>query len=102
MNKTAYILSDGALEDAGQIVAWYELQKDGLGQMFVSSLFKALEKIAASPLSFSKVSGKKHIRKYVLKDFPFKVYYDAEKTPIRIIALIHTSRSTNYIKRRLK
>jgi hypothetical protein len=58
--------------------AWYERQQLGLGSVFSSAVFRALDTIEASPDTWSEWPGVHHtppIRRFLLPDFPFAVPY---------------------------
>lgn len=69
----------------------------------LGSIFRiSLEKIEFNPFSFSNIKKGCKYRKLFVRQFPYKIYYYVKEQEIIVIAIIHTSRSNTYIKRRLK
>ena len=103
MTDVPYIISDEALADLTDIVIWYEKQSFLLGDRFLSEFYNvSLEKIRTNSKAFTIYVAGRSIRGYKMRRFPYKIFYDDSAIPIKIIAIIHTSRSLNYIQRRLK
>ena len=102
MTELPYIVLDEALADLTDIAIWYETQQlfwvTDMKQFYTVSL----ETILLNPKAFKKYTRNSGIRRYKMASFPYKIYYDSESFPIKIIAVIHTFRSSGYIKRRLK
>ena len=103
MLKVTYIVSKDALADIKDISLRYETGGGFLGERFLNELYNiSLEKICSNPFAFRRFRRNSNIRRFVMKRFPYKIFYDSSTLPIKIIAVIHTSRSSRYLKRRLK
>ncbi len=103
MLKVTYIVSKDALADITDISFRYETGGGFLGERFLNDLYNiSLEKICSNPYAFRRFRRNSIIRRFVMKHFPCKIFYDSSAVPIKIIAVIHTSRSSRSIKRRLK
>jgi plasmid stabilization system protein ParE len=102
LSKISLGVSSAALEDIYLISAWYELQKPGLRYRFVSELELSIQKIVTAPEAYSRYDVTSFVRRYIMDIFPYKIFYHYNSFHVEIIALIHTSRSSRYIKRRLK
>lgn len=103
MLKVKYIVSKEALTEIKDISLRYETEGDFLGERFLNELYNiSLEKICSNPYAFRKVRKNSSIRRFVMKRFPYKIFYDTSTLPFKIIAVIHTSRSSRYLKRRLR
>lgn len=103
MAELPYIISDEALNDLTEIAIWYEKQRPFLSDEFLFEFYNvSLEKICFNPKAFSKYIRNSNIRRYKMKRFSYRIFYDDGAFPVKIIAIIHTSRSSRYIKRRLK
>ena len=102
MHKRNFFLAASALSEIRSANLWYEEKSVGLGEKFQKELFSAIEKICFNPDSFGRINKRNKIRRCVMDNFPYKIYYDSKSDPIEILAIIHTSRSNAYIKRRLK
>lgn len=101
-NKISLNLSSFALEDIDLITAWYEQQSIELGLRFITEIEFSLNKITNHPQAYGAYKNHISVRRYTMKLFPYVIYYHYLSFHIHIIAVIHTSRSSRYIKRRLK
>lgn len=103
MTELPYLISDEALADVTGIAIWYETKRLFLSNQFLQEFYTvSLKAICSSSRSFRKANKNSSIRRYKMNRFPYKIFYDNQTVPIKIIAVIHTSRSSRYIKRRLK
>lgn len=78
-------------------------QSARLGDRFLDDLAYALDAIAESPLSFSKVEtlhGQHPYRRILLGTFRYAVIYEVLANEVLILAIAHTSRRPNYWLRR--
>ena len=70
---------------------WYELQKDGLGELFLKELDENYDKLQSFPAAYGKREGNyRHIN---LKKFPYVVVFKIIKTTVLVYAVFHTSRN---------
>jgi toxin ParE1/3/4 len=74
---------------------FYEMQRVGLGDAFVDAVQAAIQRIAATPLAFAthRPTG---TRKYVLRRFPYSLYFLELETSIWIAAIAHQRRRPRY------
>lgn len=70
---------------------WYNLQKENLGNEFLSEIGKIIKLIKANPHQFS--IKQKNIHKAVLKRFPFTIFYTIQNNLIIVFAVFHNSRN---------
>ena len=101
-NNFSFGISESAFEDANEIALWYNRIVNGLGARFMLKLEVAFEKTLISPEAFSRYHKKSDIRKLTMSGFPYKIYYLFKKEHIEILAIIHMSRSKQFIKRKLR
>ena len=73
---------------------WYELQRTGLGEEFLSELDGIYHKLQTHPEYFGKL--KKNFRQAALKRFPFVIVFEIIKTEVVVFAVFHTSRNPKY------
>ena len=98
MNRTISIheAAENELNDAAD---FYDLESLGLGETFISEIYKAIDLIAhvqeASPL----IRGR--IRRKILIKFPYALIYSLRATEIRILAVAHQKRRPVYWRGRL-
>ncbi|MEI6852143.1 MAG: type II toxin-antitoxin system RelE/ParE family toxin [Bacteroidota bacterium] len=99
MKYQVTILSD-AEQDISNAFVWYEMQQIGLGSSFYKTLDHSVSFISNNPLSCSVVY--KNVRRFVIKKFPFGIYYDvnAAKMEIQIIGVFHFKRSSKVLRKR--
>lgn len=100
-NNFTVVVSGQAALEAFEVAAWYEEKAPLLGDHFLEALNVDFKKIASNPEAFALYSNTK-IRRHVLTGFPYKVFYIVEKEEVRIISIIHTSRSKGFIRKRLE
>ncbi len=84
-------LSEEAENDLSKSFEYYFKDSPKVADTFFNEINISIEKIKQNPFSFSKVYN--NIRKYVIKKFPFVIYYKVENYTIRVIAIFHTSRN---------
>ena|SRR3989304_9858443 len=77
---------------------WYEHQRKGLGSEFMLCADEAIERIRRNPEMFPEVHN--HIRRVVIRRFPFGVFYDVAEPEIRILAIYHSRRDPSRWKSR--
>jgi len=93
MNYNVLILSEAEL-DIDEAFVWYELNQIGLGKRFYESVDKSVRFISERPLSCAEIY--KGLRRYVIKKFPYGVYFrvNLDKKEIQIVGVIHFRRSS--------
>jgi plasmid stabilization system protein ParE len=64
---------------------WYEQQAPGLGWQFVGEVEAALATIQAQPSAFPVIHA--HLRKFVLRRFPYVVIYQGDGNQIVVHAV---------------
>ena len=70
---------------------WYEEQKQGLGEAFLTELDTCYLKLESHPNHYGKI--KKNFRQVSLKRFPFVVVYEMIKKDVVVFAVFHTKRN---------
>lgn len=77
---------------------FYEAQADGLGWEFVAEVRSAARRIAAHPELGPRFS--KHLRRVLVRRFPYGLLYHVEPNAIFIVAVMHLRRQPGYWKGR--
>ncbi len=98
----SFSLRDEAAADFINGYAWYEEQREGLGELFEISVYKKLKRVCQNPLHY-KVSYKNY-REALVDKFPFLLVYTVNKelNHILVFAIFHTSRNPrNKLKNRI-
>jgi mRNA-degrading endonuclease RelE of RelBE toxin-antitoxin system len=94
------LIEDFAKIDLQQAFNWYELEKNGLGNLFLDDFEETLEKIKRNPFYTSKINER--TRGASFKKFPYEIVYmvNSEKYIIYIIVITHQHRKPNWYKER--
>jgi plasmid stabilization system protein ParE len=74
--------------------AHYGRQADALGARFVDEIEQAISTIAVAPLVWPIVEGE--VRRYLVRRFPYGVYYRVLPDRLRILAIKHHRRHPEY------
>ncbi|MDQ0636732.1 toxin ParE1/3/4 [Pedobacter sp. W3I1] len=83
-----------AVQMAKDAYDWYEEQKEGLGDFFLSELSRCYTKLEKNPLFYQKL--KKNYRHLVLNKFPYVLIFEIIGEEIIIFAVFHTARSPKF------
>lgn len=84
------IVTAEAEQDAQDAYDWYEKQRFGLGEDFLSCLEIAIQQICRSPESFAKVH--EDYRRVMVRRFPYAIYYEFASGTVIVFCIFHTSR----------
>jgi plasmid stabilization system protein ParE len=93
-------LSDEAEIDFDKSYEYYSTISLKVADNFYKQINSSFRKIAGSPFSCQQVYLE--IRQFVLKKYPFIIYFRIQETVIQIIAIFHTSRSPFIWQERVK
>lgn len=93
------IVIEEAWQDINEASNYYEQISNVLRSRFENELILFLQKLEAGVISFR--NYKRDYRRVNLSSFPFKIYYKETKNIIIVVALIHASRGSQFLKRRL-
>ena len=69
---------------------WYEEQRPGLGARFADAIEQSVQRIVSNPLAFPLVHGE--IRRAVVRQFPYAVYFRVHEDDIVVLAVMHGRR----------
>ena len=87
----AVILRPRAERDIDSIRRWYDAQRMGLGEEFLTSVQERLEGIRRFPEACPAIYRK--LRRAVVQRFPYLIFYLLVPEKIVVLAVLHTSRS---------
>ncbi len=93
-------LSDEAENDFDNSYEYYADESEKVADNFYKQVNSGLETIAKNPQGFQRAF--KNVRRYVMKKFPFVIYYRIENMIVQVIAIFHTSRNPKIWKERTK
>lgn len=91
-------LTAAAEADLREAFEYYEFCRAGLGREFLSEFDSALEIVARHPGGFRLVH--KHVRRTMMRKFPFGIYYVERDHLLTVIAVFHAARDPRGWKRR--
>jgi plasmid stabilization system protein ParE len=88
-----------AKDELNDAIAYYEAQRDGLGQQFADEVRKSIQRILDHPEAWTQLS--RNTRCCRMNRFPFGIVYQARGGEILIVAIMHLHRKPEYWKDRL-
>jgi toxin ParE1/3/4 len=80
-----------AREEMFQAMDWYDARRPGLGERFAAEIDVLVGGIRENPDRFASVG--KGVRRAMLRDFPYGLYFLADSDLIQVIACLHSSRN---------
>jgi plasmid stabilization system protein ParE len=93
------ILAQEALQDIGEAYAWYEGQRAGLGEEFLSCVEACVESIRRMPQIHAIVH--EGYRRALVRRFPYAIFYEFTDETVTIYAVFHASRDPEKWRQRL-
>ena len=97
MNLSLRFLPEVA-EEISEAQAWYESQRLDLGGEFLAQLSLSLIQIQDRPLSSPLIT--KTVRRFILKRFPYCIYFVVREHDLVVLAILHGRRKPTSWKRR--
>jgi len=89
--------ADADLADAR---VWYGLQRAGLDVELMRRIDETLQRISDAPRRFPLIH--RHLRRAIVRQFPFAVFYEITGNEIVVFAVFHSKRNPNQLTSRLK
>lgn len=93
------ILAPEADRDIDEAYGWYERQREGLGEEFLSSVDACIQAICRSPLLHAVVH--ENYRRCLVRRFPYAVFYEHADERVTVYCVFHTSRDPAKWRQRL-
>jgi plasmid stabilization system protein ParE len=78
---------------------WYRERREGLDLDFVECVDEVLQNIRRNPHMYP--IRLRHLRRAVVRRFPYSIYYEVTSTRIKIFAVFHSSRNPRVLQSRL-
>lgn len=93
MNVRILAVAQDELDDA---VAYYDLERPGLGRRFRLEVHRSLNRIAAFPTAYQPIS--RRMRRCLVPKFPYGIiyHYDHSDRKVLVVAFSHLHRKPNY------
>lgn len=88
-----------AAQDLGEAYMWYEQQRPGLGEDFLSCVEACVRQIVRNPRINAQVH--KQYRRAIVRRFPYCIFYDHTDEQVMIYCVLHSSRSPDRWRERL-
>jgi plasmid stabilization system protein ParE len=88
--KHPVVFRPQAVAEARYALHRYEEQKPGLGIRFAYAIDETVQRIVANPSSFPLVHGE--IRRAVIRQFPYGIYFRLHGDDIVVVAVMHGRR----------
>ena len=88
------IILDAARKEYFDAKAYYEQDDPTLGLLFELQIMKSLQLIREFPEGWQKETS--HIRRFVLRKFPYKILYRINGDIIAVLAFAHMHRNPDY------
>ena len=86
--------------DLDSSIEWYNLEKQGLGDVFASEISEMFEHIKANYRQFPKEYAL--MQKAVVKKFPYNVFFVVKEETIFILGIFNTNRNPKIMKKRYR
>jgi plasmid stabilization system protein ParE len=88
-----------AARDIDEAYSWYESQRVGLGEDFLSCVDACLQAICRRPEMHEKVH--QDYRRGLIRRFPYAIYYEYDHSAVTVYCVFHTSRDPDKWRKRL-
>ncbi len=76
--------------DLADAFTYYEEQAEGLGERFLGTVDSTFDAVERYPEMFAKVHGE--VRRAIISQFPYAVFYRLEPRRVVIFRVLHTAR----------
>jgi len=93
------ILAPEAEEDIAQAYAWYEGQRVGLGEDFLTRVDACIQAICRRPELVAPVH--ENYRRALVRRFPYAVFYEYADGKVTVYCVFHTARDPQKWRQRL-
>jgi plasmid stabilization system protein ParE len=89
------IVAPEAEQDIAEAYAWYERQRVGLGEDFLSRVDACIQGICRAP------QAHENYRRGLVRRFPYAVFYEYADEKVTVYCVFHTSRDPEKWRQRL-
>ena len=88
-----------AYEDIKCAYDWYESQRQGLGEDFLSLLESSYADIAEAPMQYRELY--RSVRRKLMRRFPYGIFFVLNDSTVIILAVLHTKRDPKSWEKRI-
>lgn len=93
------IVAPEAEQDLAEAYAWYEGQRFGLGEEFLSCVDGCIEAFRRTPEMHAEFY--EGYRRALVRRFPYAVFYESAEDTVTVYCVFHTSRDPEKWRQRL-
>ncbi len=90
-----------AAQEFYEAVAFYNLQRQGLGKKFAKEVEDAIERIIQNPEAWTTISSSNQARRCLTHRFPYGVIYQIRQNTLLVVAVLHLRRRPQAWRERL-
>ncbi|HLG17409.1 MAG TPA: type II toxin-antitoxin system RelE/ParE family toxin [Blastocatellia bacterium] len=87
-------------QDVLEAYAWYEIQRAGLGEEFLTCVDACIQTIRRHPEMYARVL--ENYRRALVRRFPYAVFYESSEGTVTLYGIFHTSRDPAKWRQRLE
>lgn len=85
--------------DLAEARLWYALQREGLDDALMQRVDETIQRIVDAPHAYQIVY--RQLRRAMLRQFPFAIFYLPTDDEIRVFAVYHSSRDPKKLRSRM-
>ncbi len=86
-------ITSAAQADLAQALRWYRRHRPGLDRRFLEAFDVAVDTISRHPEVGPEVEGS--VRRYLLRGFPYAVFYVVYETEVVVVGCMHGARNSD-------
>ncbi len=90
-----------AVQEFYEAIAFYNIQRQGLGQEFAKEVENSIERIKQNPEAWTTAFSSQRARRCMTKRFPFGIIYQIRQDTLLIVAVWHLRRRPQTWQERL-
>lgn len=90
------VLLPEAEAELREALLWYEDQRPGLGVAFLAAVESAIDEVASAPLRWPSWEHDPRYRRFILRHFPYVVFYEVRDLTVEFVAIAHARREPAY------
>lgn len=101
MNRRLIIRPE-AEADILDAAVWYEMRDPDLGLAFTSEIQVSIERALHAPLTHLRLREDPHVRRILVRRFPYRVVYIVRADAIVVFAVLHAAQHERHWNQRMK